>query len=50
MKGVYYFAPRKGDTRSVFEKYPDLCRNVGFEKEVESCNQLNFSQESEESA
>ncbi|GAA5417948.1 hypothetical protein Pryu01_03026 [Paraliobacillus ryukyuensis] len=37
MNGLYFFPPRpNGDRRSVFEKYPELCRRIGFVKEVEA--------------
>lgn len=37
MEGVYYFKPNpNGDTRSVYEKYPELCRAIGITDTEES--------------
>lgn len=39
MKGVYYFpANQNGDKRSVFDKYPELCKEIGLIDEVEQNN------------
>lgn len=37
MKGVYYWpAKQNGDNRSVYEKYPELCRAIGITDTEES--------------
>lgn len=39
MNGVYFFEAKKnGDTRSVFEKYPELCKEIGLKDEEEQKN------------